>query len=219
MIHDFRFAFRQLWKSPAFTIAAVAVLALGIGVNTAIFSLVNALLFAPPPYKDPAEIVQLFSQDKKAPKSFRAFSYPTFRDVRDQNTVFAGVMAHSETVVGLGEKGNIRRAASRSRQLELLFGPRRFAAYGRSFLPEEEKPGSAQRVAIVSHQLLEEIFARPVAPRSHASNQWPRFHRRRNHAGRSYRDGKHLLRGSLAAARSFRRDHERCREHNASNRR
>ena len=65
MIQDFRFAFRQLWKSPSFTIAAVAVLALGIGVNTAIFSLVNAMLFSPPPYKNPAEIVQLFSQDKK----------------------------------------------------------------------------------------------------------------------------------------------------------
>ncbi len=110
MTQDFKFAFRQLWKSPSFTIAAVAVLALGIGVNTAIFSLVNAMLFSPPPYKNPAEIVQLFSQDKKDPKSFRAFSYPTFRDVRDHNAVFSGVMAHGETVVGLGEKGNTRRA-------------------------------------------------------------------------------------------------------------
>jgi predicted permease len=152
MIQDFRFAFRQLWKSPSFTIAAVAVLALGIGVNTAIFSLVNAMLFSPPPYKNPAEIVQLFSQDKKDPKSFRAFSYPTFRDVRDHNAVFSGVMAHGETVVGLGEKGNTRRAQADlvSSNYFSVLGVR--PTYGRSFLPEEEKPGSAQQVAIVSHR-------------------------------------------------------------------
>ena len=152
MIQDFRFAFRQLWKSPSFTIAAVAVLALGIGVNTAIFSLVNAMLFSPPPYKNPAEIVQLFSQDKKDPKSFRAFSYPTFRDVRDHNAVFSGVMAHGEMVVGLGEKGNTRRAQADlvSSNYFSVLGVR--PSYGRSFLPEEEKPGSAQQVAIVSHR-------------------------------------------------------------------
>ena len=60
MIQDFRFAFRQLWKAPGFTIAAVTVLALGIGVNTAIFSLVNTMLFKPPAYKKPSEVVQLF---------------------------------------------------------------------------------------------------------------------------------------------------------------
>ncbi|MEO5721355.1 MAG: ABC transporter permease [Chthoniobacterales bacterium] len=152
MIHDFRFAFRQLWKTPGFTIAAVAVLALGIGVNTAIFSLVNAMLFSPPPYKNPAEIVQLFSQDKKDPKSFRAFSYPTFSDVRAQNTVFSGVLAHSETVVGLGEKGSTRRAQADlvSSDYFSVLGVQ--PAYGRSFLPEEEKPGRPERVAIVSYR-------------------------------------------------------------------
>ena len=77
MIQDLRLALRQLWKAPVFTIAAVAVLALGIGVNTAIFSLVNVMVLQPPAYQRPPEIVQLFSQDKKDPKNFRAFSYPT----------------------------------------------------------------------------------------------------------------------------------------------
>ena len=67
MIRDFKFAFRQLFKAPGFTIAAATVLALGIGVNTAVFSLVNALFFAPPSYANPHEMVQLFSQDKKDP--------------------------------------------------------------------------------------------------------------------------------------------------------
>ena len=75
MLHDFRFAFRQLGKARAFTAAAVIVLALGIGVNTAIFSLVNALLFQPPHYPKPDEVVQVFSQDKKNPKTFRGFEH------------------------------------------------------------------------------------------------------------------------------------------------
>ena len=151
MINDFRFAFRQLWKAPSFTIAAVTVLALGIGVNTAIFSLVNVMVFQPPAYQRPAEIVQLFSQDKKDPKSFRSFSYPTYSDIRDQNTVFSGLLAHNGTVVGLGEKGNFRRAIVDivSSNYFSVLGVR--PAYGRSFLPEEEKPGVGQRVAVVSY--------------------------------------------------------------------
>ncbi len=70
MLSDFKFALRTLSKTPGFTAAAVIVLALGIGANTAVFSLVHALLFAPPSYVRPAEIVQVFSQDSKNPKSF-----------------------------------------------------------------------------------------------------------------------------------------------------
>jgi predicted permease len=151
MIQDFRFALRQLWKAPSFTIAAVAVLALGIGTNTAIFSLVNAMLFAPPAYKQPSEIVQLFSQDRTNPKSFRAFSYPTYCDVRDQNSVFSGVMAHRDTVVGLGEKGNTRRAEAFLVSANYFSVLGVLPAYGRAFLPEEEKPGGDQRAVIVSY--------------------------------------------------------------------
>jgi predicted permease len=162
MIQDFRFAFRQLWKSPSFTIAAVAVLALGIGVNTAIFSLVNAMLFEPAAYKRPSEIVQVFSQDKKNPQSFTAFSYPTYCDIRDQNTVFSGVMAHNTTVVGVGEKGNTRRVMAdlvSSNYFAVLGVP---PAYGRAFLSEEEKPGRGERVAIVSYGYWEKHSRDPA---------------------------------------------------------
>src|SRR2546423_2123791 len=151
MMQDFRFAFRQLWKAPGFTIAAVVVLALGIGVNTAIFSLVNVMVFQPPAYHRPSEIVQLFSQDKKDPKNFRAFSYPTYSDIREQNTVFSGVLAHDDGIVGIGEKGNFRRAVvdivSSNYCAVLGVAP----VLGRAFLPEEEKPGANKRVAIVSY--------------------------------------------------------------------
>lgn len=150
-MNDFRFAFRQLWKSPTFTIAAVTVLALGIGVNTAIFSLVDVMVLQPPAYQRPAEIVQLFSQDKKDPKNFRAFSYPTYCDIRDQNAVFSGLLAHDDTVVGLGEKGNFRRAVVDIVTSNYFSVLGVLPAYGRPFLPEEEKPGAGVRVAVVSY--------------------------------------------------------------------
>ena len=109
MMHDLRFAIRQLIKAPGFTIAAVLVLTLGIGANTAVFSLVHTMLFAPPGYARPSELVQIFSQDTKNPKSFRDFSYPTLNDIREQNTVFSGVAGYNVAMVGMGEKNNTRR--------------------------------------------------------------------------------------------------------------
>jgi predicted permease len=151
MIHDFRFACRQLIKAPGFAIAAILVLALGIGANTAVFSLVHTMLFAPPGYAQPHELVQVFSQDKKNPKSFRAFSYPTLTDIRAQNSVFSGVAAHNVGMVGLGEKGNTRRVfadvVSSDYFAVLGVTPLR----GRVFLPEEETPGRDAHVAIVSY--------------------------------------------------------------------
>src|ERR1700738_3047503 len=151
MIRDFKFAFRQLFKAPAFTIAATTVLALGIGVNTAVFSLVNTLFFAPPAYSQPHEKGQLFSQDKKDPKKFRWFFSPTYFDIREQNTVFSDVMGFNLAFVGLGQKGDTRRAFSAvvtSNYFSVL-GVQ--LARGRAFLPEEETPGHNTPVAIGSY--------------------------------------------------------------------
>src|SRR5258707_8284824 len=106
MVRDLRFAVRQLSKAPGFTIAAVTVLALGIGVNTAVFSLVNTLFFAPPAYAKPHEMLQLFSQDKKDPKKFCGFSYPTYVEVPEQNTVFTAVMSFNIAFIFIGHKGD-----------------------------------------------------------------------------------------------------------------
>ena len=96
--------------------------------------------------------MQLFSQNVKDPKIFRGFSYPTYRDIREQNTVFDGVLAHNLAMIGVGEKGDTRRT----------FGDLVSASYfsvwvlrlrpAAPFLPEEETPGSSARVAIVSHR-------------------------------------------------------------------
>jgi predicted permease len=151
MLSDFKFAFRVLAKSPGFTVAAVIVLALGIGANSAVFSLVHALLFAPPSYVRPAELVQVFSQDKKNPTTFRGFSYPTYRDIREKNPVFTDALAYNLAIVGLGERDHTRRAFAAivsSNYFSVLgIAP----AHGRAFLPEEEAPGRGAAVAIVSH--------------------------------------------------------------------
>src|SRR5213595_2437125 len=152
MIRDFKFAFRQLLKAPGFTTAAVIVLALGIGVNTAVFSLVNTVFFAPPAYAEPHEVVQLFSQDKKNPKKFRGFSYPTFLDIRNQNTVFSDALSFNLSLIGIGQKGDTRRAFAAivsSNYFSVLGAP---LARGRAFLPEEETPGRPAPVAIVSYR-------------------------------------------------------------------
>ncbi|HZE58137.1 MAG TPA: ABC transporter permease [Chthoniobacterales bacterium] len=151
MMHDLRFAVRQLWKAPGFTIAAVLVLTLGIGANTAVFSLVNTMLFAPPGYARPDELVQVFSQDTKNPKSFREFSYPTLNDIREQNSVFSGVAGFNVGMIGIGEKNNTRRVFTSlvsANYFEVLgVAP----ALGRVFTLEEEQPGHAASVAIVSY--------------------------------------------------------------------
>jgi predicted permease len=120
-------------------------------VNTAVFSLVNTLFFAPPAYVKPDELVQLFSQDKKDPKKFRGFSYPTYVDVRGQNTVFTDVMSFNLALIGIGKKGDTRRAFAgivSSNYFSVLGVP---VARGRAFVPEEETPGHNTPVAIVSY--------------------------------------------------------------------
>src|SRR5438034_8226161 len=151
MIRDLKFAFRQLFKAPVFLISAVTVLALGIGVNTAVFTLVNRLFFAPPSYSMAREMVQLFAQAKKDTKKSRGFSYPTYVDIREQNTVFSDVMSFNLALIGLGQKGDTRRAFSSivtSNYFSVLGVP---LARGRAFLPEEETPGHNAPVAIVSY--------------------------------------------------------------------
>src|SRR5215208_1342804 len=141
MLHDFRFALRQLFKDGAFTAAAVIVLGLGIGANTAIFSLLDTMLYQPPSYAEPHEIVQVFSKDKKNPKNFRGFSYPAYVDIRELNTVFSGVMAHNLAMVGVGDQRSTRRTFADivSANYFSVFGVN--PMQGRTFTVDEEKPG------------------------------------------------------------------------------
>src|SRR5215468_2847778 len=93
MMQDLRFGFRMLWKNPGFTLIAVLTLALGIGTNTAIFSLLDAVLLKSLPVKRPEQLVAL---KKAGPRGASTnFSYPLFERLRDDNQVFTGIIATS----------------------------------------------------------------------------------------------------------------------------
>jgi predicted permease len=161
VLHDLRYALRQLRKSPGFAAVAIVVLALAIGGNTAIFTVVRELVFSPRPYPDEAQVVQLYTQGRKDRNSFRMFSYPTYRDICEQNTVFSGVLAHNLAVVGVGEGDGSRRtfaAIISSNYFSTLGVP---LAQGRAFLPAEENPGSAAPVVIASYLYWERTGSDP----------------------------------------------------------
>jgi|GEM_PF-1600733 len=103
---DLRYGARMLWKQPGFTLIAVLTLALGIGVNTGVFSLVNTALLRPLPVTRPERLVEITSQNRGA--SF-GFSYPYYRDFRDKNDVMEGLLAYRFTPMSLSQSGNNER--------------------------------------------------------------------------------------------------------------
>ena len=116
---DTRLALRTLRHSPAFTLTAVATLALGIGVNSGMFSLINGLLLRPL-YDRPDEVVWVYSRNTANPEAIRGISYPDYQDLRDGTSdVFATLTASSLVVVGLdfGEGARRTMASAVDRQL------------------------------------------------------------------------------------------------------
>src|SRR5437588_12618266 len=105
MMTDLRFAFRQLVKSPGFTLLALISLTLGIGLNTAIFSLINALFLRGLPFQEPERIVHILTKGKDRTDEFQ-MSAPRFMLYRDAQTIFPGFAAENQqaaTVTGLGD--------------------------------------------------------------------------------------------------------------------
>jgi predicted permease len=150
LFQDVRFGLRTFFKAPAFTATAVLVLALGIGANSAIFTLVNALLFRPLSGRA-GELVGLHSRDRTEPDSYRAFSYPNYVDIRDGGGLFDGLMAHTFAIVGTPARDTTRRTFVElisSNYFDTL-GVR--LAAGRTFTREEERPGAALPVVITSY--------------------------------------------------------------------
>src|ERR1044072_8486683 len=97
MIADIRYALRILTKSPMFAGVVVLTLALGIGANAAIFSLLDQVLLQSLPVANPEQLVVLSAYDAKEPEIDSSFSYPMYQDLRDRNSVFSGVIARGGT--------------------------------------------------------------------------------------------------------------------------
>jgi len=112
LIQDVRYGLRMLAKSPGFTVAAILTLALGIGANATIFSMVNTLLLRPLPVKDPGQIQDLFPQQKNDTPLVQ-FSIPNFRDIRSQSSgVYSDVIAHTYGIDGLAVNGKSDRVVT-----------------------------------------------------------------------------------------------------------
>ena len=150
-LQDMKFGLRMMRRSPGFTAVAVLVLMLGIGGTAAMFGIINTLVWRPISAKEPARLVRVYSKDKKPTGGYRSFSYPNFTEVREKNSAFTDVAAFSVCMVGVNEGDLIRKTFTflASANYFDTFGVR--LPKGRAFLPEEEKPGSAIPVAIVSH--------------------------------------------------------------------
>jgi len=155
---DLRFGARMLMKNPGFTLIAIFALALGIGANTAIFSVVNAVLLRPLPYSESDRLVQVWETNPKANRWGDWVSYPDFLDWREQNTVFDEIGACRPWMIFNLTEGDSPEAlagAYVSASLFTVLGVK--PILGRTFLAEEDRPG-ANRVAVISYGLWQRRF-------------------------------------------------------------
>jgi putative ABC transport system permease protein len=153
MAQDFRYALRQLRKSPGFTLVAVLTLALGIGANTTIFSVMNATILKPLSFPDPDRLVLVWQTFGKAPDDYNIVSAPNYWDFQRQNHVFEGM-----AIFDSAGRGYNLSASGASREPEQVSGLRVSASFfsvlgvqpflGRTFLPEEEVGGKDHEVVL-----------------------------------------------------------------------
>ncbi|MCC7125711.1 MAG: ABC transporter permease [Acidobacteria bacterium] len=172
-MNDLKVSFRLLVKSPGFTLAAIVVLALGIGLNAAMFSVLHATVFAGRAFPDADRVVQIFSHDTRT-QAYRAFAYPVYAELSGRTDVFSGVLAHRPVIVGVGADAESRRSMSAvvsQNYFDVLgVAPVR----GRVFTAEESTPGRAAMVAIASHAYWKRTgFAPDIIGRTVRINEHP----------------------------------------------
>jgi predicted permease len=163
---DIRYALRNLRKSPAFAAIAVITLALGIGANTAIFTVVNAVFFHPIPVKDPARLMELFTLDQRkifgaANNNFLPSSFPNAQDIQQRAQSFSGVTVYQSfaTPVSMtvnGQPNQYFAQLSSGNYFDVLGV---HAQLGRTFLPEEDNTAGAGPVVVLNHGFWERVFA------------------------------------------------------------
>ncbi|MGH9703897.1 MAG: ABC transporter permease [Candidatus Acidiferrales bacterium] len=157
---DLRYGIRMMAKNPGFTLVAVLALALGIGANTAIFSVIDAVILRPLPFAAPGRLVTLWGTNMQRGNSRGSASYPDFMDWRAQSRSFEGMAAWHEsdfTLTGSGDPAHLYGVVVSPSLFHLLgVSPQ----IGRDFLPEEEDPGKAKlHPVILSHALWQNRFS------------------------------------------------------------
>ena len=155
---DMRYGIRMLLKAPSFSIVATIALALGIGANTAIFSVVNGVLLRPLPFTKSEQLMSVWETDPTRGQVRGTASYPNFADWREQNRVFermASYHGNDFIMTGRGESTRLQGAVVNADLFPLLdVAP----AIGRGFLPEEDNPGDSGRVVMLSQELYQKRF-------------------------------------------------------------
>jgi putative ABC transport system permease protein len=158
LLQDIRFGLRMLLKSPSVSIVATIALALGIGANTAIFSVVNAVLLRPLPFPDSESLVAVFETNLERGLQRGSHSYPNFLDVRAQNSVFEHMSSYHAgdfIMTGRGEPVRLQGSVVTADLFSLL---KVQPELGRTFLPDEDKPTETGRVVMLSHSLFQKRF-------------------------------------------------------------
>ncbi len=186
--HDVTCALRRLRSSPAFTTAAVVTLALGIGANTTIFSLVNAVVFRPFGVERQNELVSFNIRTAKA--QFPTLSYPDYKDYRDRNTVLSGLAMYRMMAINMsrGEGRNVR-----------LWGYEVSGNYfdmlgvqpirGRLLHPEDDVTRGGHPLAVISYSCWQARFGGdPDIAGQEGEDRGPGIQHRRRHAARIYRN-------------------------------
>ncbi len=150
MLQDFRFALHTFWKSPGFTMVAILALALGIGANAALFSVINTVLLKPLPYPHPERMVEIF--ETFLPSGYGSVSTPNFLDWRKQNQAFDHLEACTFSSLNLQSNGEPERIPSVLATAGIfdMLGVK--PILGRTFLADEDQPGKPH-VVVMSERL------------------------------------------------------------------
>ena len=209
LLKDIRYALRWMRRSPGFSAVAILSLGLGVGVNTAMFSLVDSLLFRPLPVTSPDTLVDVFTTGGDGDE-YATSSYPDFLDLKAQNTVFTDMIGYSPMMAPLslgGDRSRISLGQVVTANHFTMLGVQ--PLLGRLLVPSDDDPGAA-RVVVISHRMWQREFGsdpaiagKTLTLRGHA------VHDRRRRAGVVHRRRAAADAGAVAADSARRRGRAR----------
>ncbi|MEM7357058.1 MAG: ABC transporter permease, partial [Acidobacteriota bacterium] len=158
IFRDAIYALRKLTKSPGFTFLAVVTLALGIGLNSAVFSVVNAVLFRPLPVESPGELVNIYTEEQSGSFTYSAIAFPDYLDLIEQSRSFEQLAAYTSSglILEHGEKSEGVLGEVVSGNYFDLLGVE--AALGRTLTVADDRPGGGQQVAVLGYSAWQRRF-------------------------------------------------------------
>lgn len=157
LLQDIRFAFRMMWKTPGFTLLAIMALAVGIGANTTIFSMVNALLLSPLPFPDMERMMRIYETHKQNGRGNENCSGPNYLDWKERSTSFESISLITTDFYNLTGEGQPQRVTAYIVTNDLFNAKMFKMAYGRTFLTEETKEGK-NHAALLGYGLWQKKY-------------------------------------------------------------